>query len=576
MAGRYLGLLVVVGAAVALSTDASSISVSSFAELAEAVDARVSSLILVSREYVFPHQLEICGKTLMSIESTVGSRLDGNSSVRLFFLDGESQLSLRGVNLVRGSCKDCFGGAIFASNRSKLTLNSVQICNSHAHLGGAIFTFLSNVTANNSTFIANSADSRGGAVCGDVSVIKFTSSTMSHNRAGKDNSHGGAVSVEDAALTFTSGTFSHNWAVRGGAVHATGASSVAILNCTMHHNFAHEKGGVVIANGRTALNVIDSFIAFNGMSENIMVSQGGALAMEEDTVATLSNSTLLSNTANLGGAICAGHVASVTVIESTISSNLAAKLGVGGGVLAYDKSNIVAHNSTMSWNKAFRGGALYVMDSAAITTNGCTLDSNSAARYGGVIFTEYSGSFAATGCQFKQNSASSGGTIYALGASAITIQSCAMSLNVASAMGGVACADDESVVTFTQCTLHSNSAMQGGAVVTFDSSAVALSDCDISLNIANQEGGAMLHESTLPIELTDCSVVSNNAQIGGALVVATGSDASLRATLFQSNVGLVRNSLHPLCGRAPCISRMCFPLCSPRVALFCRWPVRCS
>ena len=81
---------------------ASDAPVWTFPDLARRLVEDAGVIEIASSEIVFPHRLEVREGTAVSIESAVRASLSGGNATKLFFLDENSELSLRRVDLVRG------------------------------------------------------------------------------------------------------------------------------------------------------------------------------------------------------------------------------------------------------------------------------------------------------------------------------------------------------------------------------------------------------------------------------------------------------------------------------------------
>ena len=348
---------------------ASDVVVTSFSELEKAVDARNSSVEILS-DLFFTRQLVVPDSTTLSIGSTqfratlTGAGLELVS--RLFYVR-DSILSLTGIDLVGGRCSydgisqpaadptlppaRCPGGAIFVSNGGELLLRSVRIMHSEADLGGAVYALSSKVTAVDCVLTSNTAFSAGGAIYIDGdSTLTMTGCTMTSNSA----SAGGAVAAMDLSrVTFTICTMALNSAYyTGGVVYTEGASIVNAAACDMHSNYA-TAGGAVFAAGESTVSVNDCTISLNS------ASVGGAVGAHDDSTAEIANCSLDSNQAAvLGGGVYAEDNSHVIVHSCTMISNSA--IEAGGAVSAATYSTVIATNCAMLSNAARLGGALYV------------------------------------------------------------------------------------------------------------------------------------------------------------------------------------------------------------------------
>jgi len=125
------------------------------------------------------------------------------------------------------------------------------------------------------------------------------------------------------------------------------------------------------------LDLIGSItVAISGVTitGGTMVQEGGGVHVNGATL-VVSNSTIVSNTANSGGGI--GDVGTVTLVDSTLSDNTAAN---GGGIACGDVSIL---RSTVSGNHADAGGGLRIFGAGTIDQS--TISDNVAMVAGGVL-----------------------------------------------------------------------------------------------------------------------------------------------------------------------------------------------
>jgi hypothetical protein len=194
--------------------------------------------------------------------------------------------------------------------------------------GGAIFG--ENMTINGCTFTGNSAGSAGGGFygTGTVSGCTFT---------GNSALRGGALftdfaTVRDCVLT-------GNVAIQGGGIYNRHDGTLVIHGCLLSGNSAVEGGGIYNA----------TFVFSNGFTEF------GTL--------TVSGSTLSGNTATYGGGI--DNFGTATLQQCTLSGNSAGS--EGGGLFNAASGTLVAKDSTVLGNTAPLGGDLY--NAGAVTSD---------------------------------------------------------------------------------------------------------------------------------------------------------------------------------------------------------------
>jgi hypothetical protein len=170
---------------------------------------------------------------------------------------------------------------------------------------------------------------------------------------------GVTVSIKD--ITITGG----NVVGRGGGIANYGTLSVK--DVLVNANFASISGGGIANFG--SITVLSSVISGNQAG-----FAGGGIAGS----VTLSNSTVVGNTAANGGGMAAQSPATVT--DTTIANNRATS--VGGGVATVNAFDL--ENSTVTGNLAQNGGGIAFIGSLSVSNS--AIAANTATQEGGGIF----------------------------------------------------------------------------------------------------------------------------------------------------------------------------------------------
>lgn len=172
---------------------------------------------------------------------------------------------------------------------------------------------------------------------------------------------------------------------------------LTLENAVVRNNQAEDGGALTYSCDeearRCGMTLVDTIVA-----ENHATRWGGAIAARVGHL-TLTNSTLVSNTAVLGGALKVGSSSAtmeLIIDRSTISNNQATESG--GGLYAGTSDQgpgILVVNSTISGNRARTGGGLYLSeawDSVQVRMVNSTVTQNRADKGAGVyLFNEASG-----------------------------------------------------------------------------------------------------------------------------------------------------------------------------------------
>jgi parallel beta-helix repeat protein/predicted outer membrane repeat protein len=191
-------------------------------------------------------------------------------------------------------------------------------------------------------------------------------------RNGNVTGHGGGVQVGNANLVVRDGTVTGNRAsLTGGGVSngaAPGTENVTLVRTTVGRNVAGTDGGGLSVFGTSVLTLRDSTVR-----RNVAASSGGGISAG---TATLTNSTVSGNIANVGGGI---RASTANLTNSTVSGNSAAAFG--GGIRA---ETATLTGCTVSGNTAADGDGGGIRAQTATLTN-CTVSGNTATDGGGII-----------------------------------------------------------------------------------------------------------------------------------------------------------------------------------------------
>jgi hypothetical protein len=279
----------------------------------------------------------------------------GGGLARAGFNFDDPRLTLMYVTVSGNRALSEHGGGIFALSSTSLTIqDSVIVDNRATNSGAGIHavavanppTLTRVQVLGNMTGIGTGSRGPGGGIRGECLII--TDSTINGNSA---NQGGGIFIGERPCPTvITHSTIGGNEADRdGGGILNFGnlsqpGGTLRVISSTISGNQAGEDGGG-IANGRNGTAEVTGTL----MSANVAFGNGGGISNEGP--ATLSASTLVSNTGVLGGGIQNVSGATMDLVQSTVYSNTAL---FGGGVYNYGLMRIT--NSTISHNDADKSG----------------------------------------------------------------------------------------------------------------------------------------------------------------------------------------------------------------------------
>ena len=170
-------------------------------------------------------------------------------------------------------------------------------------------------------------------------------------------------------------------AAGGAGVRVAGAASLWCERCLIRDNRSSADGGgvEVLADGRA--DFYDTILG-----SNLAAGCGGALAVQG--IAALVNGRLTRNRAlGAGGGACATRGESSLILAgSTVDGNSA---GSNGGGLALQAGLHALTNSTLSGNRAIRGGGLHVEEEAGVSGGEhVTIAANQAILGGGGVWND--------------------------------------------------------------------------------------------------------------------------------------------------------------------------------------------
>jgi predicted outer membrane repeat protein len=167
---------------------------------------------------------------------------------------------------------------------------------------------------NQCTFLANSSGFRGGGVYMQNASVEISKSTFAGNRASTD---GGAIATMGGGtvLTLSDCVIDSNEADFGGGI-ALISSFASIDRCTISNNIAEGNGGGIAVYLLSQMSIGTSMIRDN------IASDGLAVQLENEVMATIINSALIDNdslTPQIGAALLSNG-SSFKVVNCTIAS----------------------------------------------------------------------------------------------------------------------------------------------------------------------------------------------------------------------------------------------------------------
>ena len=278
------------------------------------------------------------------------------------------------------------GAAIWMDDDSSLITHNNLFQGNVAEDGGAIwFGDSTEGSLSGDTFIDNHAegdinvtDPEGGAIYMDYGSLSVEDATFSGNTSDED---GGAICVQGADLvTITDSTFTDNHAVgvddttEGGAVYINYLGDLTVVGSTFTGNSAYEDGGAIdLDDGNSGHLILQNSRFVNNHASGDAGANGGAIEASDATV-TVIDSTFTGNVAtgdSGGGAI---YALTATITGSRFTRNTSQTHGGAVALWAPVSSDLLLiRRNTFRSNEAQVGGG-------AITLGPCVVPTRSEER----------------------------------------------------------------------------------------------------------------------------------------------------------------------------------------------------
>ncbi|PKL66485.1 MAG: hypothetical protein CVV28_10815 [Methanobacteriales archaeon HGW-Methanobacteriales-1] len=314
------------------------------------------------------------GGTLSVSDSVVSSNTalyDGGGIANYEGTVNVSGSTISGNTALYGSC----GGIM--NDGGTLTVSGSTISGNTAQFGGGIYN-MGTLTVSGSTISDNTA-SYGGGIRNDATMI-VSDSVVSSNTALYD---GGGIFNSYGAMTVSDSTISSNNAQYNGGGIFNSYGTLSVSGSTITGNIAQYNGGGIFTEGGTDLS--DSNI------RGSIADLGGAIYVKDGTT-TITNLLFQDNVANTVGGAIYNSGGTVTASDTHFYNNFAEN---GGGAIYNDgmhqNSVFTITDSTINQNSAGMGGAIYNLGghygfTGTLTLNNSDIYDNVASNNGGVLY----------------------------------------------------------------------------------------------------------------------------------------------------------------------------------------------
>lgn len=501
-----------------------------------------------------------------------------------------------------GNSADGAGGCFSISEASNFTLRNALVTNSRARGGGvAQIQEDSTCTLRDCEFDNSVADDRGGKVFIQNSFLDISGSLFRNGR-----SHfGGCLYSQEADVIIRHSLMENCVGSQGGGIYAQ-TSEIELENATLKTNKATQNGGAIYAVYRTLLHINGSSLSSNFAKEtgaaisikdfvtlimdssfvveNFATDQGGAIICTYDSNITATNSQILRNTAETGGAMyvdsgsilafrdCVfldnfgrqgGGIGDVYASEITLDycSMGRGKGDVGGGI-ALRHSRISVHNTECHGNSAYFGGCFVIFTTSGDLKN-VTFLQNTVETDGGALYL-FQSSISIFQCKFLGNSANAGASIAINENTQLEIADSVFSNEASREVGGsIFCMSNNIAVQIRNVIMENNTVIQnGGAIglfrcfmaitnsnfvsnkasthggaISMTESVLTLSNVTLNDNFANSSGGAIIGVASSVIA-ADVHFVGNKAGTGGAFAFVYNGNGAMINAVFTGNAAL--------------------------------------
>lgn len=218
-----------------------------------------------------------------------------------------------------------YGGGICCDSGNVTIMECTFNYNISDNVGGGIYLNISNAIITGCDFMLNIGSNFGGAIYSQMCDPIITECTFSDNSAGFC---GGAIYGFAFRPEITGCTFDYNYAFDGGAIYCDGGIDSAddpdrsqvmatITDCVFSNNSTSMAvggtGGAIWWRWDGVILLIQESVFYGNMAE-----YGGALAVGEYLSLSMSNCTVVDNTAQYGAGLALYPMAALHLIENSI------------------------------------------------------------------------------------------------------------------------------------------------------------------------------------------------------------------------------------------------------------------
>ena len=484
----------------------------------------------------------------------------------------------------------CSGGVFYCESGCIVNIYNSFFFNNSGDEGGVFGLVMSTVVIEQCTFERNIAKKRGSTLSTIETNVNINKSTFINNVA----EFGGVLSIERCtSIVIKETNFTNNKAQRLGVLFLKNIDGVDMDTNYFINNFASNMGGAVYGD-RLSLNVISNIFMKN------MGGCGGAIALIDCNI-SMTNCESAFNDADFGGVLyfmtstvtsiddsCIENIHQINVEENIDSFlnveiiecnfyNNTAYYGYGGSLCLEIGNEIFIYGSKFSFNTAYFGGGMYIINSSHISVSDCDFTNNDASS-GGVMHIERTIELTMFGVIIAENNSGDLAVIYLciqdsiaifsgiltafnnigslfLVRSNATITGNASFINCLSfseifyEAGAITMYEFSNITFAGHCTLHNNSALNGGAIYGVNSQIfVSAGKVSITGNVALSTGGGIFMykgdfycDAIYPLQNTYLNISQNYATDRGGGIYAISSNIKLgeaRIEIIPSSINV--------------------------------------
>jgi CSLREA domain-containing protein len=342
----------------------------------------------------------------------------GLAADRVMQVHGETDVTIRGVTIRYGIAPagEDGGGLANMGSGTVMVLDSLVRANSSdsgepGQGGGGLFNGVDGTLILHNTEVrANRATVRmgnGGGIFNSGTLLVHGGS-ITDNRAARA---GGGIENFAGVVTLVDVTLDNNYTgINGAGLHTSGVGLVTMRAGSASGNVADMEGGG-LWNSVAGVMVIDGVVIDSNIANGADPDQGGGGVFNDGGDTTILNSTITNNMASgasgSGGGIF-NNKGTVIVRASTVNGNVSMR--AGGGIEDNAGVSMTLINVTMDNNSTGaapgNGGGLHITGPGTVLIRGGSASGNLAAAEGGGLWNSAVGTLRVDGMTIDGNTAS--------------------------------------------------------------------------------------------------------------------------------------------------------------------------